>query len=140
MRAVSERTRTRVHGELKRLAEGITAAHDAGVDVDIELGYPVTVNDQSFAGFATSVASDLLGADRVTTMRNPVMGAEDFSYVLQRVPGALAFLGATPVGMDPRHAEPNHSNRVVFDEQAMATGIAVYAQVALAHLAGRAPV
>jgi hippurate hydrolase len=140
VRAVSERTRTRVHSELKRLAEGITAAHDAGVDVDIELGYPVTVNDQSYAGFTTSVASDLLGADRVTTMRNPVMGAEDFSYVLQRVPGALAFLGATPVGMDPRHAEPNHSNRVVFDEQAMATGIAVYAQVALAHLAGRAPV
>ncbi len=140
VRAVSERTRTRVHSELKRLAEGITAAHDAGVDVDIELGYPVTVNDQSYAGFTTSLASDLLGADRVTTMRNPVMGAEDFSYVLQRVPGALAFLGATPVGMDPRHAEPNHSNRVVFDEQAMATGIAVYAQVALAHLAGRAPV
>jgi hippurate hydrolase len=67
------------------------------------------------------------------------MGAEDFAYVLERVPGAMAFLGATPAGVDPRRAEPNHSNRVVFDEQAMATGIALYTKVALAHLAGRAP-
>jgi hippurate hydrolase len=134
IRAVSERTRTRVHGELQRVAEGIAAAHDAGVEVDVELGYPVTVNDLGYAGFATQVAGELLGDERVTTMRNPVMGAEDFSYVLQRVPGALAFLGAAPPGVDPRRAEPNHSNRVVFDEDAMATGIAVYSEVALRHL------
>ena len=59
------------------------------------------------------------------------MGAEDFSYVLQRVPGAMMFLGGTPAGTDPTTAAPNHSNRVVFDEQAMTTGIAMYAAVAL---------
>jgi amidohydrolase len=137
VRAVSERTRTRVHDELRRVAEGIASAHDAAADVEVELGYPVTVNDVGFADFANLVATDLLGADKVTTMRNPVMGAEDFSYVLQRVPGALAFLGAAPPGVDPRRAEPNHSNRVVFDEEAMATGIAVYTEVALQHLSGR---
>jgi hippurate hydrolase len=137
IRAVSERTRTRVHGELRRLAEGITAAHDAGVDIEVELGYPVTVNDLSYADFASQVAANLLGGEQVTTMRNPVMGAEDFSYVLQRVPGALAFLGAAPPGVDPRTAEPNHSNRVVFDEDAMATGIAMYSEVALRHLGGQ---
>jgi hippurate hydrolase len=134
IRAVSERTRTRVHGELQRVAEGIAAAHDASVDVEVELGYPVTINDLGYAGFATQVAGELLGDDMVTTMRNPIMGAEDFSYVLQRVPGAMAFLGAAPPGVDPRQAEPNHSNRVVFDEDAMATGIAVYSEVALRHL------
>jgi len=55
--------------------------------------------------------------------------------VLQEVPGALAFLGATPPGVHPRQAAPNHSNRVLFDEDAMATGIAMYTQMALAHLA-----
>jgi amidohydrolase len=138
VRAVSERTRTRVHDELRRVAEGIAAAHDAAADVEVELGYPVTVNDVGFADFASQVASDLLGGERVTTMRNPVMGAEDFSYVLQRVPGALAFLGAAPPGVDPRRAEPNHSNRVVFDEDAMATGIALYTEVALRHLSASA--
>jgi amidohydrolase len=136
IRAVSERTRRRVHDGVRRVADGIAAAHEAGAEVEVELGYPVTVNDLGYAGFASQVASDLLGSERVTTMSSPVMGAEDFSYVLQEVPGALAFLGATPPGVDPRRAAPNHSNRVLFDEEAMATGIAVYTQVALAHLAG----
>jgi len=139
VRAVSERTRTKVHSELRRVAEGIAAAHDAAVDVDVELGYPVTVNDLGYADFATRVAGELLGTERVTTMGHPIMGAEDFSYVLQRVPGAMAFLGAAPRGVDPRRAEPNHSNRVVFDEDAMATGIAVYTDVALQHLSSSAP-
>ena len=64
------------------------------------------------------------------------MGAEDFSYVLQQVPGALAFLGACPPRVDPATAPPNHSNRVVFDEAAMAAGAAVYAALALDALRG----
>ena len=64
-------------------------------------------------------------------MGAPLMGAEDFSYVLQRVPGCMAFLGARPAGLDPSTAPQNHSNRVVFDEDAMAVGIALYAAKAL---------
>jgi hippurate hydrolase len=134
IRAVSDRTRAKVHGLIRQVAEGIAAAHDAGVDVDVEIGYPVTVNDDTFAGFAAQVAGDLLGDSNVTRMPHPIMGAEDFSYVLQRVPGTMAFLGACPPGLDPRKAEPNHSNRVVFDEAAMVQGMAVYAAVALRHL------
>jgi amidohydrolase len=141
IRAVSERTRSRVHDGVRRVAEGVAAAHEAGAEVEVELGYPVTVNDFGYAGFASGVAADLLGPGRVTSMSAPVMGAEDFSYVLQEVPGALAFLGATPPGIEPRRAAPNHSNRVLFDEDAMATGIAMYTQMALTHLAtgGAAP-
>jgi len=135
IRAVSERTRAKVHDQLRRVAHGVAEAHEADVAVEVELGYPATVNDLGFAGFATGVAIDLLGAQRVNTMPNPVMGAEDWSYVLQQVPGAMAFLGACPTGLDPRTAPPNHSNRVTFDEEAMATGIATHAAVALAHLA-----
>ncbi|HEX5495815.1 MAG TPA: M20 family metallopeptidase [Mycobacteriales bacterium] len=137
MRALSERTRASVRAHVAQVAEGIAAAHGLSASVDIESGYPVTVNDPGFAEFATSVAVGLLGADRVTTMPDPVMGAEDFSYVLARVPGAMAFLGGCPPDLDPAQAPANHSNRVVFDEQAMATGVATYASVALRHLAGR---
>jgi hippurate hydrolase len=62
------------------------------------------------------------------------MGAEDFSYVLNTLPGAMMFLGATPQGENPATAAPNHSNRVMFDEDAMKQGIAIYASVALRHL------
>jgi hippurate hydrolase len=136
VRAVSERTRSRVHDAIRRVAEGVAAAHDASVRVEVELGYPVTVNDQGYAGRVLETATALLGDDKVRTMANPVMGAEDFSYVLQRVPGAMAFLGGCPPELDPRTAAPNHSNRVVFDESAMPTGIATYAAMALRHLAG----
>jgi hippurate hydrolase len=134
IRTVSERTRAQVHDRLRKLAEGVAAAHDASAEVSVELGYPVTVNDQGFAGFSAEVATELLGPERVHTLGAPVMGAEDWSYVLQRVPGAMAFLGACPPSLDPRTAPPNHSNRVVFDEDAMTTGIATYAAVALRHL------
>ena len=63
------------------------------------------------------------------------MGAEDFSYVLQNLPGAMMFLGGTPKGVNPATAAPNHSNRVMFDEDAMTTGISLYAAAALRHLA-----
>ena len=80
------------------------------------------------------MATDVIGADQVVQLPHPVMGAEDFSYLLQNVPGAMMFLGGTPAGRDPTTAAPNHSNRVFFDEPAMTTGISLYATAALQHL------
>jgi amidohydrolase len=134
IRAVSEATRALVHSNIARVAEGIAAAHGVAVSVEIDSGYPVTVNDDDFAGNALSLAQLVAGTGSVVELPHPIMGAEDFSYVLQRVPGSMMFLGGTAPGVDPSTAAPNHSNRVVFDEQAMATGIAMYAAVALDHL------
>jgi hippurate hydrolase len=69
-------------------------------------------------------------------MPAPIMGGEDFSYVLQRVPGAFVFLGACPPDLEPAAAPQNHSNRVVYHEPALAVGAALHAAVALRHLAG----
>jgi amidohydrolase len=135
IRAVSEKTRSKVHDGIRRVADGVAAAHGCGVEVEVRPGYPVTVNDASFADHVLGIADGLVGADKVVRQPHPVMGAEDWSYVLQQVPGAMMFLGGTPEERNPATAAPNHSNRVVFDEQAMATGIAAYAAVALDHLA-----
>jgi hippurate hydrolase len=78
----------------------------------------------------------LFGDDAWMRLPTPVMGAEDFSYVLQRTPGAMAFLGATPEGGDYRTCCALHSNRVVLDEAAMARGIAVHCAMAQALLIG----
>ena len=67
---------------------------------------------------------------KTVTMDAPIMGAEDWSYVLQQVPGAMAFLGARPRGANDRYPN-NHSNLVVFEEEPMAVGAALYAKVAL---------
>ncbi len=80
------------------------------------------------------VVSGLLGVEAVDRLATPLMGAEDFSYVLEKVPGAMAFLGACPPGIDPAVAPANHSNLVVFDEEALPVGVALYARMALAAL------
>jgi hippurate hydrolase len=131
LRTLSEPVRALLHEEVRRVCRHTALAHGCSAAVEIEPGYPVTVNDEAAALRMAAVGREVLGRNRVATMPNPIMGAEDFSYVLQEVPGALGFLGACPPRVDPATAPPNHSNRVVFDEAAMAAGAAVYAALAL---------
>ena len=134
MRTVSAEQRAAVKERLRTVVEGVAGAFGATADLDIEPGYPVTVNDPSFGEVIREAATGLIGEERVKMMPAPIMGSEDFSYILEQVPGAIVFLGATPAGVDPRTVPQNHSNRVVFDEQAMAVGAALYASMALRHL------
>jgi hippurate hydrolase len=134
IRTVSESTRAAVHDNLRRVAERIAEAHGASAEPEITLGYPVTSNSDEFAEFTLGVARDVLGADNVHRMPNPIMGAEDFSYVLQRVPGTMMFLGGTDRDRDARTAPANHSAHVVFDEDAMVDGVTLYSTMALRHL------
>jgi hippurate hydrolase len=131
IRTLSERTRSLVGAELQSVCESIGAAHGCRVLVDITPGYPVTVNDAAQAARVLNLAGEVLGGGYVAEMPDPILGAEDFSYVLQRIPGAFAFLGACPPGTPVDEAAPNHSNRVRFDEDALANGVAVYAAFAL---------
>ena len=131
LRTLSEPVRALLHEEIRRVCRHTALAYGCSAAVEIEPGYPVTVNDETAARRMTEVAGEVLGRPRVAAMPAPIMGAEDFSYVLQRVPGALGFLGACPPRVDPASAPPNHSNRVVFDEAAMPAGAALYAALAL---------
>ncbi|MDP2289919.1 MAG: M20 family metallopeptidase [Actinomycetota bacterium] len=136
IRTVSERTRGKVRDGIRRVAEGVAAAHDAQVKVEFNDGYPVTVNNPGSADFALEVAKEIVGEPATVRFPNPIMGAEDFSYVLNRLPGAMMFLGGTPLDKNPATAAPNHSNRVMFEEEAMVNGIALYSGMALRHLSG----
>ena len=135
IRSVSERARRAVREKLERLVRGIAAAHGLEVAVHVLPGYPVTVNHEASTAFARGVAADLLGEDRIVDLEAPIMGAEDFSYVLQRVPGALMFVGARPPGGG--EGAPLHSNRMVLEESAFATGVALHAALALRYLGAR---
>ncbi len=134
IRTFSESTRTQVHENMQRIAEKIAEAHGATAEPEILHGYPVTSNQHEFAAFTIEAARAAVGHERVIQLPNPIMAAEDFSYVLNEVPGAMMFLGGTPPERDPRTAPANHSNLVTFDEDAMTTGVEIYAQMALRHL------
>jgi amidohydrolase len=130
-RSLSEASRKKVREELPKLCHHVAAAYGCRAEVDLTPGYPVTVNDDELGPHVVDLATAVLGHRHAAPMPNPLMGAEDFSYVLQRVPGAFAFLGACPPGVEPADADPNHSNRVHFDESALANGVAMYAAFAL---------
>jgi hippurate hydrolase len=136
IRALSAQRRAETMDAVERVATHVAAAHELGCEFTRREGYPVTVNDAAVAAQVLATAGSLLGEESAAVMPEPLMGAEDFSYVLERVPGAMAFLGACPPELDPATAPANHSNLVVFDEDAMPAGVAMYAQMALQALAG----
>jgi amidohydrolase len=134
IRTVTARVRSDAHAGVRRIAEHVAAAHDMVAEVSIEDGYPVTVNDGPAAEEVLDTARWLVGDRQTVVLPTPVMGAEDFSYILNQVPGAMAFLGTRPPGVPAEEVAPNHSNRMVLDEDALATGVALYAAAALRHL------
>src|SRR5688500_18747938 len=87
VRTVSDETRSAVRAGIRRVAEGIAAAHGVTADVELTPGYPVTVNNDEHADFLLDVAAEVGGAGVLRQLDHPVMGAEDFSYVLQQVAG-----------------------------------------------------
>jgi amidohydrolase len=135
IRTLSATRRADVLASVQRVAEHVALAHDMTADFVRVEGYPVTVNDAGVAEQVTRTAAALLGERASAVMPVPLMGAEDFSYVLERVPGAMAFLGACPPELDPETAPGNHSNLVRFDEDALPNGVAMYAQMAMQALA-----
>jgi amidohydrolase len=139
LRSVSEASRKRAKEGLKKVAEKVGEAHDARAEVTLTAGYDVTVNDGRMVSLAASAARELFGEHGFAPMPAPVMGAEDWGYVLQRIPGCMVFLGVAPEGCDHHHAAPCHSNRMMLDENAMANGIALYAAVAERFLDGGLP-
>ena len=130
IRTLSPRQRAHVAEELHRLAPGIAAAHGCSAEVHIEQGFPVTLCDARAVHFGQRVVEDVFGEDSWKTLETPIMGAEDFAYVLEKVPGAMFFLGASHEGDDWRSCCGLHSNRMVLDDSVMARGAALHAAIA----------
>jgi amidohydrolase len=130
VRSFSRAAREQVAAASVRLCEAIAAANGLEADARYNTEYPVTVNDAAQTAFATGVVADVFGEDRFTPMPDPEAGAEDFSRVLEEVPGCYLFLGACPDD-DYDAAEDNHSPRAVFDDAVMADGCLLHANLAI---------
>ena len=133
VRTLSEANLALMETASVRLCEQIAAAHGCTAEVVFEHEYPPTVNDADRTAFALSVATDLLGADRVQLLANPLMGSEDFSRVLAEVPGCYLFVGACPT--DPDTAPGNHAPGARFDDAVLSGCAHLLAELALRDLA-----
>ena len=126
IRTVSEESRDAVHAGIARVAENVARAHECEAEVKVDRGFPVTVCDARAVTFAEQTITDLFGAESWQTMTSPLMGAEDFSYVLQKVPGAMAFLGVAPPDGDPWIQAPIHNAKMMVEESVLPRGVAMH--------------
>ncbi len=129
-RCVSDGRRAAMPGLIRRVVDGIAAAHGVDAEIEFEPLYPVTVNDEGVFDRVGHIARSVCGEADVHVMPTPMMAAEDWSYVLQRIPGVMVNLGARPRDRELAGFPQNHSNLVVFEEDAMAVGIALHVAVA----------
>ena len=135
MRSLSAQSRERLRENFRLVVAGIAGAHGLTADIELIEGFPVTICDGRAVALGEQVAGDLFGADAFLRLDNPVMGAEDFSYVLEKVPGAMFFLGASHAGEDWTQCCGIHSTRMMLDEAVLPRGAAMLAGLAEAFLA-----
>lgn len=128
IRSFSQETRMLLHRELEN-AFRITRAFGGDYHLEIEYGYPVTVNDPEMARFVGRMASDLIGAENVKEAAVEA-GAEDFSYMAQAAPGAFFYLGAKKDEVDRQHHAPDFD----IDEAVLPVGAALMAEAARKYL------
>ncbi|AKQ41033.1 amidohydrolase [Aurantiacibacter atlanticus] len=127
MRNLSAERREAVKSAVHQLAENIAKAHNCTAEVVITPGFPPTINDARAIDLGRQVALELGGEEPWSDRPAPTMGAEDFSYVLEKVPGAMFFLGVAAEGADWKGCCGLHSSRMIVDESVMPKGAAFLA-------------
>ncbi|MGH6768049.1 MAG: M20 aminoacylase family protein [Xanthobacteraceae bacterium] len=92
-RSLDSAVQDQLESRLREVVEGIARLHGAKAKLTYRRGYPVLVNHEHETTFAASIAKEIAGPDKVDTAVAPVMGAEDFSFMLKARPGAFIFVG-----------------------------------------------
>ena len=133
IRTFSAENRSRIQSEAVRLCRSIAEGYGLTADVKVVEQYPVTANNDAHAEFVGKVAVDLFGEEAFIEMPNPIAGAEDYSRVLEEVPGSYVFLGAS-VDEDVTASDVNHSPRAKFDDAVLYRGAALLSELAVRSL------
>ncbi len=130
MRTLSPERRAAVREAIAEVAGGIANAHGCSAEVTFVDGFPVTLNDERAITLGRAIAHEMGGEAGWHAMAHSLMGAEDFSYVLEKVPGAMFFLGVAHEGEDWAHCCGIHSSKMMVDESVLPKGAAFLASCA----------
>lgn len=129
VRTFREPVRHLIAERLRRVVDGVCAAHGATAEVAYAFGDPAVINDAAMADLVRRVAEQVVGPERVVEAE-PSMGGEDFAYYLQQRPGCYFFIGMN--GEMARY--PHHHPRFTIDEAVLPIGVQMMVGVALAYL------
>ena len=135
LRTLTGERRNQGRAAFERIITQVAAAHDCSAEVRIDEGYPATCNDARAVQLVEEIATDLFGAETYSDMPTPIMGGEDFAYVLRKVPGAMAFLGVSPPDEDAAGRPTLHNSRMTVHEDWLQRGVALHCAFATRFLA-----
>ncbi|MDZ7343223.1 MAG: amidohydrolase [candidate division KSB1 bacterium] len=130
IRTLQAETRERMTRRLPELVENIARSFGGHAEVKIDPGYPSLINDDHMVDLIETVAREVVEPANVVELKEPSMGGEDFAYYLQKYPGAMFRLGAGP-------ASPLHADTFDFNDEALAIGMMMMANLALRFLQQR---
>jgi hippurate hydrolase len=127
VRAQDPAVRRQLLNSVRRIAESIAQLHGAKIHVAVQEGTPPLINTSDMANLARRAAVEAVGEANVLPLKTANMGAEDFSYYMEKIPGAYVRFGSQVPG---KEGFPAHSSKFDFDEEALAVGAAYYRAVA----------
>lgn len=133
IRSLDAKMRDEIHARIKRTAEDIAKSGGATATVKIDEGYPITYNDPAITERMAPTLRRVAGDANVQVV-NAVLGAEDFSFFQQRVPGLFFWLGTRPKNETAEQAASNHSPLFYVDESGLELGVRAMAHVAVDYL------
>jgi hippurate hydrolase len=129
VRSLSADVRKLLENRITEVVEGTAQLHGAKANLSYKSGYPVLVNEERKTAFAANVAAEIAGKDKVNQHAKPIMGAEDFAYMLQERPGAFIWLGnGDSAGL--------HHPAYNFNDEAIPVGTSYWVRLAETALAG----
>ncbi|MFZ2490481.1 MAG: amidohydrolase [Thermoanaerobaculia bacterium] len=136
IRSLDATMREDIHARIRRTAENIASAAGAKATVTITRGYPITFNDPALTAASVPTLQRVAGRDKVL-VANASLGAEDFSFYQQKVPGLFFWLGTRPDGQTAEEAASNHSPKFEVNESGMLLGARALANLAVDFLVGK---
>jgi len=116
---------------IKEILDGLVSGMRGSYELTLMSKFPATINDEKMTAFVVNVAEELFGKDKLQLMK-PLMGSEDFSFYLQKVPGTFAFLGVE--NKEKGIIYPHHHPKFDIDEDILPIGAALHVSVAMGFL------
>ena len=118
LRTFSKDVENKAIKRIKEITENIAKSFLAKSEVSILDGYPATINSQKETDIASNIASEIVGKENVESNMKPIMGSEDFSFMLNKIPGAFIFVGQG----DEKHNKPCHHAEYDFNDEILPIG------------------
>ncbi|MDM7980594.1 MAG: M20 aminoacylase family protein [Rhizobium sp.] len=130
IRSFDPKVRDQLEQRIRAVAEGQAASYGMGVTIDYERGYDPTINHKAETDFVRDLAVSFAGHDKVYDLPRPMMGSEDFAYMLAKRPGSYFFLGTQRTPNDP----PLHHPRYDFNDDILPVGTTLWVELAERYL------